>query len=317
MRVAAFRYLILFLAAACACGTGCTPKQKTPATRAGAGSDQASKTPPIASYGGTNGTALGEPLGVSVDINGDMFVADGSPARVVRIGAKANRVQEFQRPTGSPGFYPTDVAVQGFFVYTVDETGRTILRFDKEGAYRDVLLKFGEAGGVRRVSPYGMGVDGRGRIAITDVENHQVLLYDSFLVLEVAFGNYGSFAGQLDTPRGVSFGRGGDIIVADTGNRRIQFFSDGGAAQRIVPAPGDDNPFRSPRRAVVDVDGNLYVADPAAGRVFVFDPGGRLAIALVAAGDVGFEPTDVDVAPDKALYVTDAATRKLLVFKVM
>ena len=170
---------------------------------------------------------------------------------------------------------------------------------------------------MRRVSPYGIGVDGRGRIAISDVENHQVLLFDSFLVLDVAFGNYDSFSGQLDTPQGVSFTADGDIVVADTGNSRIQFFTDGGAALRIVPRTGDPNPLRSPRRAVVDEAGRLFVADPGAGGVFVFDRTGTLVRTIIPEGGEPFEPTDVDISRDGGLFVTDVVSGKLFVFKVM
>lgn len=306
--------LLFLLSAMCAQLTACAP----PKTEKAAQLDTTIETAqPVAALGDNGGIILREPLGVSVDFNGNAYVADGSPARLVRLGKTPVSSQEFQQPTGSPGFYPTDLAVRGFFVYAVDQKGRKILRFDREGAYRDILLNFDELVGVRRVSPYGIGVDARGRIAITDVENHQILLFDSFLVLDVAFGNYGSFAGQLDAPQGVSFTPDGDIVVADTGNGRIQFYSDGGAALRIVPPAGNPNPLRSPRRAVVDDEGKIFVADPGAGRVFVFDRTGNLMRTIVPEGVDRFEPTDVEVSRDGTLFVTDVVSGKLFVFKVM
>jgi DNA-binding beta-propeller fold protein YncE len=306
--------LLLVLVTTCALAGVCVPKGKTEPPLTTESTDEAR---PIAAYGDADGIILGEPLAASTDINGDIFVADGSPARLMRIETSPVRFVEFQLPSSSPGFYPTDVAVQGFFVFAVDETGRTILRFDKDGAYRDVLLNFDELVKVRRVSPYGIGVDGKGRIAISDVENHQILLFDGFLSLDVAFGNFGSFAGQLDTPRGVSFTNNGDIVVADTGNKRIQFFTDTGTAKLVVPPEGAPNPLREPRRAVVDKKGKIYVADPRAGRVFVFDDEGHLVGTLRPEGADEFEPTDVEAARDGTLFVTDVVSGKLFVFKVM
>ncbi len=256
---------------------------------------------------------LGEPLAVAVDFLGRVVIADGSPGRIVRW--KDSAVQEFQSPSTDVGFYPTDIAVHGFFVYVVDETGRKILRFDDQGTYRDVLLNFEELSLGRRVSPYSVAVDESGRIAVSDVENDQILIFDNYLSLETAFGNYGTFEGQLSRPRGVSFSPRGDIIVADTGNRRVQIFSDGGAFRRVIPTPGQPNPMRRPRRAVAGPNGRVFVADPGAGAIFVFDPQGSLERSIVPDGADGFEPTDVEITREGRLVVADAANRTVYVFK--
>jgi len=256
---------------------------------------------------------LGEPLAVAVDFQGRVVIADGSPGRVVRW--EGTTVQEFQEPSTGVGFYPTDVAVHGFFVYVVDESGREILRFGDQGAYRDVLLNFEELSLGRRVSPYSVAVDDAGRIAVSDVENDQILIFDNYLSLETAFGNYGSYKGQLSRPQGVSFSPRGNIVVADTGNHRVQIFSDGGAFRRLVPAPGQPNPMRRPRRAVADPLGRVIVADPGAGAVFVFDPQGALERTIVPTGVDHFEPTDVEITRDGCLVVADEANRTVYVFK--
>jgi len=271
---------------------------------------------PVATYEDIGGITLGEPLGVAVDFNGNAIVADGSPGRIVMFDRDGSRALEFDRPPGNPAFYPTDLALYGFFTYAIDERDRTLLRFDKDGTYRDVLVNFNQLGGTRRVSPYAVGVDTQGRIAITDIENHQIMLIDSFLRLDILFGNYGSFPGQLDTPMGVSFTPAGEIIVTDTGNRRIQCFSDAGELRYVVPEKGENNPLLLPRRTVIDDSDRLFVADPRAERVFVFDIGGRLLNELMPVGVDRFQPTDLEYHHDGRLYVTDALSRVLYVFKV-
>jgi sugar lactone lactonase YvrE len=260
---------------------------------------------------------LGEPLAVSVDLRGDIYVADGLPGRVIHFTEDGTTALEFETPASSPGFYPCDVKLHGFFLYAIDEVGRTLLRFDQDGAYRDILLNFNEEIFGRRISPFGMDVDPSGRVVITDIENHQILVFDSYLSLEFAFGNFGSYPGQLDSPQGVSFTKTGDLVVADTGNRRVQFFGDGGNLVRVVPRADQDNPLVAPRRAVLDNSGRLYVADPEAGRLFLFDEAGGLERSLTPAGFDDFMPTDVKVTRNGRIFVTDAASRSLFVFKVM
>jgi tripartite motif-containing protein 71 len=147
------------------------------------------------------------------------------------------------------------------------------------------------------------------------VENHQILVFDPYLELESAFGNYGSYQGQMDTPMGVCFAPSGDVVVADTGNHRLQWFSDGGAFRRAVPTPGRDNPLRRPRRVVVDDDGRAYVADPTAGAVFVFGPSGELEREVAPSGVSRFSPTDVARTRTGDVYVTDEANRSVYVFR--
>lgn len=272
---------------------------------------------PLAVFGEVGRLVLGEPLGVCVDFDGNAIVADGSPGRLVTFDRRGERAQESEQPPDNPGFYPTDIALYGFFTYAVDERQRTLVRFDKDGTFRDVLLNFDQLTGTRRVSPYGIGTDAQGRIAITDIENHQVLLLDSFLRVDILFGNYGSYPGQLDTPLGVSFTSTGDIVVADSGNGRVQYFTDAGEPKRVVPADGEINPLLLPRRAVVNGEGVLYVADPDAEGIFVFDAEGRYLRWLVPGGAERFQPTDLVIHRDGKLYVTDALRRVLYVFQVM
>jgi DNA-binding beta-propeller fold protein YncE len=270
-----------------------------------------------AAYHEVGDVALGEPLAVSVDIRGNIFIADGIPGRIVQFDPEGTRSIEFQDPSGSPGFYPTDCKLQGFFLYAVDEVNRTVLRFDQDGAYRDILLTFsGELAGGGRVSPVGLDVDASGRIAVTDVENHRVLIYDAYLSLEVVFGSYGSYEGQLNGPRGICFTRRDRLLVADTGNRRIVEFDDAGTFLRTIPPADTPSPLVRPRRAVMDGEGRVYVADPAAGAVFLFDEDGRPLAGIVPAGAGRFEPTDIAVVDATSLYITDAASRTLYIFKV-
>jgi DNA-binding beta-propeller fold protein YncE len=243
-----------------------------------------------------------------------MFLADGAPGRIVCWRTSGGKSLEFQRPDQQPGFYPSDIDLSGFFVYALDPVERTLLRFDNRGAYRDILIKFDEVSAGRRITPAGLDVDSYGRIAISEVGNHQVIVFDPYLSVELVFGSYGSHAGQFDNPQGVAFAPDGDMIVADTGNRRLQVFERGGKFSRILPGAGT-NPLVGPRRAAIDRAGNVYVADPAAKQVFAFGADGSLIRSIRPAGVSAFNPVDIDVDPSGAIYVTDAANASVYVFR--
>lgn len=307
--------LVVLCAAFAACGSGGAP---APSTGSPPSDDfvAATEIAPDVVFRRIGDVTLGAPRAVAVDFGGIAFIADVSPGRLVAYDPARSQVIEFHQPN-SPGFYPSDVGVRGFFIYAIDESFRTLLRFDNTGAFRDVLLNFEQLTDGRRVSPHSLAVQETGRIAVTDVENHQVLVINNYLKLEVAFGQYGSFAGQLDAPRGVSFTPKGNILVTDTGNRRLQLFTDGGAFLRQIPPEGVSSPMKRPLRSVAAVDGRVYAADPLAGRVFIFSPSGMPAGSFIPAGAKRFEPTDVELTSDGRLMVTDAATQSLFVFKGM
>jgi len=296
--------LIPFALAACAA------RSERPVTVAG---ERGAEVPQTV-YRDVAGIALGAPLALAVDFSGNIYVADAAPGRVVSWPASGNGSVEFQRPTQQPGFYPSDIAVSGFFVYALDPVQRTLLRFDNRGAYRDILIEFDELSAGRRITPTGLDVDPYGRIAVSDVGNHQVILFDAYLAVELVFGSYGSHPGQLDGPQGVTITTDGNFLVTDTGNKRIQLFDAGGRFLALLPS-GDQNPLVKPRRAVADKNGTVYVADPGAKRVFVFRRDGTLARSIIPSNVSDFNPTDIGLDASGSIYVTDAANASLFVFR--
>ena len=293
---------------------GCAAHVERPATAQAPVDSEA----PQAVYRSVAGITLGAPIALSVDFSGNIYVGDAAPGRVVcwlvSSGGAAEGAVEFQKPTQQPGFYPADIAVSGFFVYALDPVQRTLLRFDNRGAYRDVLIEFDELSAGRRITPTGLDVDAYGRIAVSDAGNHQIMVFNTYLAVELAFGSYGTHAGQLDSPQGVAFAPDGSFIVTDTGNRRVQIFDFGGRFTAIMP-PGGESPLVKPRRAVADEKGNVYVADPEARRVFVFLRDGTLSRSLFPSDVADFRPTDIALDSSGSIYVSDTANASLFIFR--
>ncbi len=306
--------LVLLMAAVCAqwlLGCASQPQVQDPSDL----SSRAGEDIPLSSFQTFGGITLGEPVAVTRDFDGNLLIADRAPGQVVHLLLATEQAVEFDQPPSGSGFYPADLKASGFFVYVVDPVERVMLRFYKTGSYLGVLIDMRERFPGRRVTPVGLDVDGSGRIAITDIKNHEVIIFNTYLDVELQFGSYGNYAGQFDSPEGIFFTFGDRLLVTDSGNRRVQLFDPDGAFARMVPGETDPNPLRRPRRAVMDGNGWIYVADPEAGRVFVFDDTGSLARTISPRGVGRFRPTDVAVAPDGTIYVTDEATSSLYTFR--
>ena len=143
--------------------------------------------------------------------------------------------------------------------------------------------------------PTGLAVDADGRVYVLDAADLVVKRFDPcearFETL-ACVGGEGSAPRQLREPHGLAVSPGGDLYVADTGNRRVQIFSLKGLALRRILGPlrlvddrveavrvteGDDVPAGTwrPWDVAVARDCRVLVTDSANGAVHVFGADGR------------------------------------------
>ncbi|PFX25575.1 E3 ubiquitin-protein ligase TRIM71 [Stylophora pistillata] len=89
------------------------------------------------------------------------------------------------------------------------------------------VLSFGQQGSSEGMfnGPWGVAVNERDEIAVTDSGNHRVQVFSSDGTYLRSFGGKGDRQGQFHTPSGIAFDANGRIVVGDSGNQRIQFFS--------------------------------------------------------------------------------------------
>jgi len=142
--------------------------------------------------------------------------------------------------------------------------------------------------------PITVAVDSADNIIVADSKNHRIQVFNSagvFLFmfgwdvtvgggigLEICtftdtckFGTQGSGNGQFNNPEGVAVDSSDNIVVADTGNNRIQVFNSTGTFQsKFGSLGGGDGQLNSPKGVAVGGSGNIVVADSDNNRVQVF-----------------------------------------------
>ena len=84
-------------------------------------------------------------------------------------------------------------------------------------------------------------------------------------------GSKGSDPGQFRNPRGVAVDAEGNLVVADSSNRRVQVLRPDGSHVRTIGGSQGSGPgqFNIPCGVAVDAAGNLVVADRGNHRVQV------------------------------------------------
>ena len=111
--------------------------------------------------------------------------------------------------------------------------------------------------------------------------------------------------GSLVGPRGLALDGTGSLLVADTGNDRVQRFSPDGNLIAVIGEPGSGpGQFEEPVGVAVDPAGRIYVADSGNRRIQQFEADGTF-VQEWAGPEGGFD-TLADIAIDGAtLYAID------------
>jgi len=212
---------------------------------------------------GDNGPAtsatLGQPMGVFVDVNGNVFIADTTNEAIREVAGPNNR-------SLTPGY-----------IYRVAGTG---------------AKAYGGDGGVATnaslATPQSVFVDENGNVVIADMDNHRVRQVAGTNAGTMTAGNMYTLAGNgfvaysgdggaatgatLNQPYGMAIDGLGNLYIADTFNQVIREVSasDGKistiAGTGTFGYSGDGGPatqakLNFPYRVTVDHSGNLFIAD--------------------------------------------------------
>jgi len=133
------------------------------------------------------------------------------------------------------------------------------------------------------------------------------------------WGEFGTGEGQFRGPAGIAFDSEDNLIVADSGNCRVQKYTKDGrhltAWGRRGNAQGE---FNRPWGVAVDAEGSVYVADWGNDRVQKFSPDGTHLMTFGAGSGDGGEldhPADVAVDSEGDVYVTDWGNRRVQIYE--
>jgi uncharacterized protein (TIGR03437 family) len=217
--------------------------------------------------GGPATSASGHPIGVAVDLSGNLFVADwqGRVRKVARNGIITTVPDGGSPPAGSG--YPVGV--------TVDTAGHLFIA----DTYRNRVQKISPDGTIVTVAGVGTaGFSGDGGPATS---------------------------AQLHHPSAVAVDGAGNLFIVDynnyeenapEGNRRIRKVSVEGIITTVAgggkESPGDGGPavdaVLAPIGVAVDGDGNLFIADLEAGRLRKVSPDGTISTVAGNGGQCCF-----------------------------
>jgi DNA-binding beta-propeller fold protein YncE len=119
-------------------------------------------------------------------------------------------------------------------------------------------------------------------------------------------GGKGGGKGEFDSPTAIAIDPDGNILIADTGNGRIEKFSPNGTFLTSI------GQFEAPSGIAIDRAGNIYVAEIGSKhRVQKLGPDGSF-IAEWAPALYG--PRRIAIGPDDSIYVDDSGRNRIVKF---
>ena len=139
------------------------------------------------------------------------------------------------------------------------------------------VLSFGELGSAAGMfyGPYGIAVDDKDEIAVTDSDNHRIQTFLNDGTHLRSFGREGNQQGQFNRPRGIVF-YDDNIIVSEGKNHRVQIFDNQGHyLDQFGRKRKLNHQLDRPRGLSIDSDGNIIVADSNNKSIKIFTLDGR------------------------------------------
>lgn len=128
------------------------------------------------------------------------------------------------------------------------------------------------------------------------------------------WGGQGTGPGQFSSPTGVATNVASEVYVVDSGNNRIERFTETGEYVSAFGAAGSaPGSFSAPAGIAIDEDNFLYVADQGNARVQKLGPNGEF-LALIGSPGQFASPGDVAVDPKGNVVVVDGVLNRVFRF---
>jgi len=265
--------------------------------------------------GGTVAGVLSGPLGVAVDKNGFVFVADTENHAIQKFSASGKPLTFWGKfGSGRSDFgFVRGVAVDGYGnVIAVDNAG--IRKFDTTGRFVARWQHFRPEGAAGNINP-SVACDRQDNIYVANGWIGGVVKYDPAGKIITHWGSRGSGNGEFGIPSGIAVDSKGYVYVVDQNNCRVQKFDSSGIYVSQWGSRGvGDTFFARPTGIAIDNHDRVFVTDEGSSSVQVFDTDGNFIRSFAGGGagaaNFGY-PTGIAIDKNGRVFVADSANNRV------
>lgn len=247
-------------------------------------------------------TGLGNPGGIAVSAGGDVYVTDGTSARLLKLAAGSPTPVEVpvadlssveQVAIDKSG----DLYVTNIDLETIDNN--RVLKLPGGDGTAAVTLPFGVLDGTKGAGPHGVAVDSTGAVYVTASSRVLKLAEGADAPVELSFS-------AASSPSGIGVDAAGDVFVADLlgtdlNSPHVLKLAAGSTTATELPFPG----LQGLQDLAVDEAGDVFITVSAKdqNRVLELPAGATSPIELPFTGLHSPQAVAVD-SDGQAVYVT-------------
>jgi PKD repeat protein len=181
---------------------------------------------------GESGSAAGQfnkPLGIAVDLTGNIYVADTHNHRIQMFDSFGSFIREWGGKGTAEGKFDTPIGIavdESGNIYVADSENHRISIFGNSGSHLKTIGGRGAGEGLF-LNPAGVAVDAS-YLYVADTHNNRIQIFRRDGSFISTFGGSGTGDGQFRYPTGIAVDSFGSLFVMDGVNNRIQKMSASG-----------------------------------------------------------------------------------------
>ena len=256
--------------------------------------------------------SLIEPAGVTINRIGEIFISDRAANAIYKLSGEFDHISSeggigaalggFNRPIGMA----SDAALN---LYIADSGNRRIQILDRNLHFVKTIDSYFDENNqpLKFSQPEDITIDSENSFWIAD--NDKVIRLNPFyeLQMELSYRAPGNF--RIGRASSVDVSKSDYVAIGDQGNRQVIVVS-------IHGNPISEFGAGSPSSVAWDDYGNIWVADPEAGKLSAYNLNGVL-LFVYSEGASGYRPAWLAFDSTGRLLVLDAGLRRLAVYEII
>jgi len=208
------------------------------------------------------------PVGIDAAKDNRIYVTDSGNHRVQIFTSMGKFLSSFQVKFKGKGIRPIDIIRHSRSGNLIVSGANRLLTYNPKGQ----LLKTWGGNGVNQGEfryPATLAELGDGRIAVVDVLNSRVQVFNKDGSISMIVGEWGVLPGQVVRPKGVAIDRKGNFYISDSYMNLVQKYSDGGEFIAVLGERGQAYEMLTPVGMTV-YKNRLYVVEMRKHQVSVY-----------------------------------------------
>lgn len=177
-----------------------------------------------------------DPINLSFDTNGNMYVADSRRGQVVIFDKSGNYLGAIGKRSE---FKPTDVLIRDDKIYICDLKTQSVKVYGlKDKQYLFGIPKEGAKEEAKLFSPTNIAIDEEGNLYVSDTGGFKAQKYNAAGEFMTSIGSHGDSPGQFARPKGIAVDREGRTYIVDAAFENVQIFDKEGKLLLFFAEPG-------------------------------------------------------------------------------